>query len=338
MTRKTFLSGVLLCATLVPTVTSAEMPASQKPCGFIEHKVVAGDWISKVTKKELGVADDAELFRTIAKLSRVENPDQIFPGETLIIPTCYKDTEQVAEVEGREEVTNPEVAVAPVETELTGFPAQIASAESVEEVPPFETAQAVLDVPNDATVTPTRNSITVLKEGLYKIVVSSQDLAGVRIGVFPALVLTDADDEGRWKRKETITAIKSDDGKNFDIIIPLNKSISVSDTSSVVFDLGEGNITQVSSEDLVQADSVKHGKMKVTTLEKSSYATLHTGFPKRPGFVKKFFRVFVTVGVPVIVGFSTGGPVGAAYPLAQAFVKHKIEKNQRKMAPTLVGQ
>ena len=67
--------------------SAPDRPVEQKPAteGMRTYKVVAGDSLSKIAKREYG---DANEWRRIYEANKhlIDNPDLIYPGQELTIP------------------------------------------------------------------------------------------------------------------------------------------------------------------------------------------------------------------------------------------------------------
>jgi hypothetical protein len=293
------------------------------------------------------------LFREVARLSKLKtDPKWIYPGQQLLIPKNYKSVKTSMVKTSTEKKVG--VSEIPVKFNLWESPTTefsmpldalfTSSNKIVTTVTPVkrsdsvvtvdsghDTVKIVVEVPKYTKVETPIAKPRFIREGLYKIAVNN----GMKVGIYPAVVVSKPDDQERWERKETVADVRLVDGGKLELWLPVNKTMPASKTSFLVFDLGDGNATIVSSEDLVGADSFVPGKMEVVPFEKKKYAALHEGFRKKPNFVKKLGKGFLKIGVPSVLGFFTGGPVGAALPVGYAVVNQVKEKSQRNAARKL---
>ncbi len=215
--------------------------------------------------------------------------------------------------------------------------ARILPAEEVQEEGTEEAEEEATEgVPVDVSVTEMKVSVTVMKKGIYEVRVPQNAVQGLAPGLYATIVVERINKEGYCECKNTVTSVEETEG-GFKLAVALDKPLTVADSSSVVFDLGNGVApVMIRSELLSQGELVPHGR-KLGKLGKKSYQTLNLSFPQRRGKVSRILRTTLAYGVPSAIGFVTTGPIGGTYPLIASFVRYKQERAQQKAAALLAA-
>ncbi|MFH1236263.1 MAG: hypothetical protein V1685_05000 [Parcubacteria group bacterium] len=356
-----------------PVAVALPSAPSTPVCKDWNYEVLKGDYINSLWRVSANqVVGFGHRWPIIAKANGItEEPFWIYPGQVLTIPCSLYDlsipapqmqklssetsTKEQTEAELLpESVPTTKAVVSAEKPEMAVSVEQPTSAQNVAEMPRVEDSplpvqatgekedtpstqtepmKVALDVPIDATVIRSRNSVRVMKPGLYEITVESSAVTGLSPGIFPTLVIISvADNGGKYESEKTVTSVRKTADNGFELGILLNKPFPVSNFSSVVFDLGGENApVMIGSELLAQGNLIANPK-KMRGFDNKRYSNLLSIFPKRPSLKSRIFQSVLTFGIPSTLGFMAIGPPGAVIPVVNHIIQTKFEKAQRAAA------
>lgn len=310
--------------TPVPTVA----PATEK-CVDKNYTVRRGNSLWRIARREWG---QGHLYPLIVKANpEIKNPNLIFVDEVIVIPcqtngTITTTVSQSSSEPGFPEVSRLEVLPTSMLDTLAMIVPQAIPQTEVEFYQELNSDQFDFATKEYAIPEINLDVGKHLQNNAYQIEISAKDLNGASPGEFPGILLDKPDKKGAWRElTKTTVALQKLDTNTFLCLIPSKNNLSKAGV--VVFDLGGGNLIQISEAELSRAKSDAHQNKK---FNKRDYTALTRTFPKKQSSA----MLIASRTLPWIVrsgtGYAMGGPVGALLtgpvPAATGFMIRKIEK------------